>query len=247
MKLLVIRPVIKTPQLDALAGELSGDELASLCRTTARIEVAYLPYGPSSVECEYDEIAAGPGVCQLVANRAKDVDGFLIDCFVDPALEAARELSPAAPVLGAGETSLACAALLGERISIITVVESVGRMIWRRALRHGMENHLTRLRHIDVPVLATTDRMRLVDLISTQAREAVEKEGADVILLGCTGLRSLAQDVSTALSGMHVRQVPVLDPAITALKMLETLVALGLSHSKAAFASPPPKLRTFPL
>lgn len=245
MKLLVIRPVIATPQLDQLAGELGSGELAQLCVSTASIEISYLPFGPASVECEYDDIAAAPGVCHVVANRAPDVDGILIDCFVDPGVDAARELSQGVPVLGAGEASLACAALLGERISIITVVEPVARMIQRRAERHGMRGRLTRTRYVDVPVLATTHGPRLVDLICGQAREAVEQEGADVILLGCTGFRGLAQEVRAGLSGMRVRQVPVLDPSVTALKMLETLAVLGLHQSKIAFAAPPEKLRTF--
>ena len=245
MKLLVIRPVISTPQLDQLTGELGGDELARLCGSTATIEISYLPFGPASVECEYDEIAAAPGICHVVANRVKEVDGILIDCFVDPGVDAARELSQGVPVLGAGEASLACAALLGERISIITVVEPVARMIQRRAERHGMQGHLTRTRYVDVPVLATTDRQRLVELICAQAREAVEQEGADVILLGCTGFRGLAQEVRAGVNGMRVRQVPVLDPSLTALKMLETLAVLGLHQSTIAFAAPTQKLRTF--
>ncbi|MFA6008035.1 MAG: aspartate/glutamate racemase family protein, partial [Candidatus Shapirobacteria bacterium] len=113
MKLLVIRPVIKTPQLDRLAGELDGEELAHLCKTSAAIEVAYLPEGPASIECEYDEIAAGPAICRMVLDRTRNVDGILIDCFVDPAIDAARELSPYVPILGAGGASLAYAAQLG--------------------------------------------------------------------------------------------------------------------------------------
>lgn len=244
MKLLVIRPVIKTPQLDKLAGELDGDELARLCMTTADIEVSYLPAGPASIESEYDEIIAGPAICKMVLERAADVDGFFIDCFVDPAIDAARELSPNVPVLGAGGASLAYAAQLGEKVSIITVVEPVARMIWRRTLRNGMQDHLAPLRYIAVPVLDTTDRQHLVELISAQAIEAVKNDGADVILLGCTGFRSLAQDVMVQVNGILGQQVPVLDPAITALKMLESLVVLGLSHSKIAFALPPKKLRT---
>ena len=244
MKLLVIRPVIKTPQLDRLAGELDAEELARQCKTSAEIEIAYLPEGPASIESEYDEIIAGPAICRIVLERAGNVNGILIDCFVDPAIDAARELSLDVPILGAGGASLAYAAQLGERISIITVVDSVARMIWRRALRNGMQDHLTPLRHIAVPVLDTTDRHRLVELISAQAIESIKNDGADVILLGCTGLRSLAQDVGVKVNEILSRQVPVLDPAITALKMLESMVALGLNHSKIAFALPPKKLRT---
>ena len=245
MKLLVIRPVIPTPRLHELTGELGGDELARLCGSTAGIEISYLPFGPASVECEYDDVAAAAGVCHVVAGRAKEVDGILVDCFVDPGVDAARELAPGVPVLGAGEASLACAALLGDRVSVITVVEPVARMIERRARRHGMQGHLARARWVDVPVLATTDRKRLVRLICGQAAEAVEQEGADVILLGCTGFRGLAREVGVGLNAMRARQVPVLDPTVTALKMLESLAALGLTQSGIAFAPPPQKPRTF--
>jgi len=68
------------------------------------------------------------------------------------------------------------------------------------------------------------------------AREAVERDGTEVIILGCAGLAGYAQDVEEKLG------VVVLDPTAVAFKIAEAMADLGLRHSKIArFAKPPVK------
>jgi len=66
------------------------------------------------------------------------------------------------------------------------------------------------------------DRDREVTLrhLVNEAAKAVS-EGADVIVLGCTGLAGMAREVSDAVG------VPVIDPAWSALKIAELLVLVG--------------------
>jgi allantoin racemase len=75
-------------------------------------------------------------------------------------------------------------------------------------------------------------KVRILEL----AREAVEKDGVEVIVLGCAGLAGYAEDVERELG------VVVLDPTAVALKIAEAIVDLGLRHSKVGrFARPPAK------
>ncbi|HBK59507.1 MAG TPA: hypothetical protein DDZ84_01765 [Firmicutes bacterium] len=247
MKLLVVRPVVQTEQLSKLAGELGAKELREAYGCGAELEVAYLPYGPSSLECEYDECAAAPAICEVVKTRRSETDGILVDCFADPGIDAAREVAAGKPVLGAGEAALTAAMLLGERMCIVTVLDSVGRMIYRRAQRQGLRGRMTRIRSVNVPVLATTDRERLVDAITREGLDAVLTEDADVLVLGCTGLRSLADEVAGNLRSKTGFDIPVVDPSIAGIRMLEALVGMGMPQSGRAYAAPPDKLRVLPV
>ena len=94
---------------------------------------------------------------------------------------------------------------------------------------------------IDLPVLELEEgREQFVDRAVDAAVAAIEEDGAHVIVLGCTGLAGLSQLVESALRERGF-EVPVIDPASTALKIAETLVDLQLAHSKRTYPYPPEK------
>ncbi len=50
--------------------------------------------GPASIESHYDEALSVPGVLDEIAKGERDgVDGYVLACFGDPGLDAARELA----------------------------------------------------------------------------------------------------------------------------------------------------------
>ena len=59
-----------------------------------------------------------------------------------------------------------------------------------------------------------------------QAKEAVEKDGAESIILGCAGFVDFAADLRKVLG------VPVIDGVIPAVKFAEALVSMGWSTCK---------------
>src|SRR5262249_30040137 len=65
-----------------------------------------------------------------------------------------------------------------------------------------------------------------------EAQKAIDEDGADVILLGSTTMHQIGDYLSERLP------VPVVNPGPASIKMIETLLQLGFSHSKAAFPSP---------
>ena len=69
------------------------------------------------------------------------------------------------------------------------------------------------------------------------ARDAVEKDGADVLILGCMSMAFLPRvcEVLTERTG-----VPVVNPVTAALKTAEMVVSMSLSQSKMAYPTPSP-------
>ena len=75
-----------------------------------------------------------------------------------------------------------------------------------------------------------------VKAIVREAELAVREDHAEVICLGCGGMAGLDEAVRRATG------VPVVDGVTAAVKLAESLVALGLSTSKVrTYASPRPK------
>ena len=72
-----------------------------------------------------------------------------------------------------------------------------------------------------LPALATRVCWRRARCI-----QALKEDGCGAIVLGCGGMATLAQELTREL------RVPVIDGVSAAVKMVESLVALGLSTSK---------------
>jgi allantoin racemase len=68
--------------------------------------------------------------------------------------------------------------------------------------------------------------------LTAEAQKAIDEDGADVILLGSTTMHQAGDYMAKHLAA------PVINPGPVSIKLAETFVQLGLSHSKVAF--PPP-------
>lgn len=221
MRILVINPVTTKEWL-----EPDREYLQGLADKATEVEVIGLERGPRSLETFYDVAHAGPEILRVVREKSDEVDAIMINCFADPALDAARELTDKV-VLGAGETSMAVAIQLGPRFSVISVLKNTASWVRMQAARLGVESKLASAIGVDIPVLDLgKDPERTVNAIVKSAREAIERDGAEVIVLGCTGMAALAAKVRERLD------VPLIEPAATTLKMAEMLIKLGLRHNR---------------
>jgi len=234
-RILVINPIV-SDRFD----KFDRDFFKRNAHPSFEVEVVNLTYGPASIESYYDDSLAAPFVVQKVIEAEKK--GFaasIINCFMDPGLDAAREVV-SIPVVGAGESAMCLALLVGDKFSIIDPgpARYVSRNPTKQVRAMGVESRFVSSRGAGIPVLeidrdldATTRR------ISDEALKAVKEDGADTIVLGCTGFAGLAPKVQAIID------TPVIDPALAALKTAETLCQLDLHQSKIAFPKPPEKLR----
>lgn len=190
--------------------------------------------GPVSIEGHYDEAFCVPGLLEEVAKgEAAGNDGYVVACFDDPGLGAARELA-AGPVVGICEAAMHAAAMLGHGFSVVTTLPRSVPIIEDLALRYGMERQCRRVRAADVAVLELEEPGSNAALrVQAEVEAAVREDGAETVLLGCAGMADLTRKLSAATG------VPVIDGVAAAVKIVEALVGLGLKTSKAgAYAAP---------
>jgi allantoin racemase len=191
--------------------------------------------GPASIEGYYDEAFSVPGLLEEI-GKARDADAFIIACFDDSGLEAARSLADA-PVIGIGEAAFHMASLIAEKFSVVTTLARSIAPIERNLAKYGLAARCARVRACEVPVLALeeagSDACRT---IQAEIERALAEDGAEAIVLGCAGMADLAHDLERAVG------VPVLDGVACAVSLAESLARLHLRTSKRnTYAKPLPK------
>jgi allantoin racemase len=198
--------------------------------------------GPASIESEFDEAMAVPDTVAKIIEAERDgVDAVVIDCMGDPGMHAARE-AVSIPVLGPGEATMHIASILGHRFSIVTVLSSCIPMMENQARVYGVADKLASVRSVDIPVLELEqDVARTVEALVGESIQAIERDGAHVIIFGCTGMLGCAVGVKAGLAQRGYADVPVIDPMPAAIKLAEALVDLGLTNSKRTYPYPRPK------
>lgn len=220
MKILVINPV-GHPTWD----EQDREIYRSFASPETEVDVVSLPEGPASVETPDAHARVIPLVIDLARKMHDGYDAVIVNCCLDPGVALLKGIIRK-PVIGPCESSLAIAGVMGRRPSVITVGKEGVWMIEDRVRELGYGNRVSRVRGIPVGVLdIDKDRGRVRELLVSEVMKAVREDGADIAVLGCTGLAGLAREVQNATG------VPVVDPAGAALKMAEASVRLGLYNA----------------
>jgi allantoin racemase len=196
------------------------------------VSAANPDFGPPSIEGYFDEAFAVPGVIAEMA-KVKQADAFVIACFDDTGLEAAR-CATLAPVVGIGEAAFHIASLVAEKFSVVTTLSRSIAPIERNLAKYGLAARCARVRAADVPVLALEEPGSLArKAVERQIERALAEDGAEAIVLGCAGMTDLARDLEQAAG------VPVLDGVACAVSLAESLARLGVKTSKRNTYAPP--------
>lgn len=184
--------------------------------------------GVVSVESHVDEVVAAESVLteiELAEASSARPDAYVIACFGDTGVPAAREVA-LGPVIGMTEAALLTAAVLAHRFSIITMprrtIEQSDRVVRTLGLEHRCTVHA-----IDEPVSGVSESsLHLLPEFVREAREALDHDFSEAIILGCAGLADLVTPLQEALG------VPVIDGVTAGVCLAEGLVAQGLTTSR---------------
>ena len=207
--------------------------------SNSEITLAIPSHGPGSIETEYDEAIAIPNVLDsIIKAEKKGYDVAIISCFSDPGIVACREKIKI-PVVGSGENSLFLASQLGNNFSILSPLKDNANNFNKKISILGLEKKYCSTRSINTPVLdLAKNKKETLKKILKAANEAVNNDGADVLILGCM---SMAFHDITSIIEEKIK-VPVINPVKASLIMAESLVKMKLSHSKKAYPTPPNKI-----
>ncbi|GGD52660.1 aspartate/glutamate racemase family protein [Caballeronia grimmiae] len=183
--------------------------------------------GPPSIEGYYDEALASLGLlAEVEAGERQGVDAYVIACFGDPALYAARELARG-PVIGIAEAAMHAASVIAPGFSVVTTLRRTCGMAWHLAERYGMSRFCKNVRATNVAVLELDEpgsaaRATIID----ECRRALDEDGSDAIVLGCAGMAEFCREVEAAIGA------PVVEGVTAAVKWAEALAALKLHTAK---------------
>lgn len=220
---------IVTPHVAPVPRKLA--EVEDLARRFGlRISQTNIASGPRSIESGVDEALCAPGVvAAALAAEGNGANAVIVDCFADPALQAVRE-AVRIPAVGPGEASLHMAAQFGRRFGIVTILDSVRPMIEDRVRLAGLSHRLAGIRVIDTPVRAIDgDHHQVVARLIDAAERVVRDDGADIVLLGCTGFLGIDRAVEAALHDDGL-PVSVLNPLRIAVMAAVAALHLGIHH-----------------
>lgn len=222
MKIMIINPntteeMTETDRLAGVAAASPGTEIFAVNPEG----------GPVSMECGYDDYLCVPGILEEIIKGDKlGMDAYVIACFGDPGLQAAREVT-AAPVIGMVEASLYMAAMLAPRFSVVTTVHRVQIHLEDLIAGYGMRDKVIKVRTTKIPVLELeADPEASVRTIKEEARKAVVEDDSEAIILGCAGMAGFVEEVERELG------VPVIDGVAAGVKFAEAIVGLGKKTSK---------------
>jgi allantoin racemase len=231
------RIALINPNTTASMTQIMADCVARVVDPSTEVWAITNQHGPASIESHTDEALAVPGLLEEVrAAEAGGADGFVLACFGDPGLDAAREIA-SGPVVGIAEAGFHAATLLGRSFSVVTTLARTIGQAEHLVHRYGFADKCRSIYACEVPVLELDDpasdaRKLVVDF----CRRAVEKDEADSIVLGCAGMTDLAAKLSRKFGA------PVVDGVAAAVKQAEALVGLRLTTSRrGAYALPAAK------
>ncbi len=211
-----------------------GDAARAVAGPGVEIVAVSPAHGPVSIEGHYDEAMACVGLLEEVRKgEAEGVDAYVIACFGDPGLDAAREAARG-PVIGIAEAAMRAASYLATGFSIVTTLQRTVVIAEHLILKYGLESHCRHVRASEIAVLELEDpKSDAYRRIRDECERALEEDGSGAIVLGCAGMADLCERLSKELG------VPVIDGVAAAVVVAEGLVRLGLRTSKRGdYAAP---------
>ncbi|MBW2000163.1 MAG: aspartate/glutamate racemase family protein [Deltaproteobacteria bacterium] len=197
-------------------------------RTDTEIFCVNAEKGPVTIEGFYDEHLAIPWLIKelLKSEKHEEMDAYVVACFGDPGLYALRELTDK-PVVGIAESALVLASFVAAKFSIVTIMPRIRIMLEDLVRRVGVGHRVASIR---TPNLTVMDFMKDFEgckrVLIEEAKDTIQKDYAEAIILGCAGMAGFAAEVEKAV------RVPVFDAVASAVKVAEILVDMGMKTSK---------------
>jgi allantoin racemase len=188
--------------------------------------------GPATVESNLEEALGAVAVAdQVQAGEAAGIDGYVVACFGDTGVAAAREMA-SGPVVGMTEAALVTAAMLARYFAVVTLPSRTRHQSERVVRELGLD-HRCRIRAVDVGVTEiATGAAPFLDAIEAEAHLAIDHDHAEAIILGCAGLAELTAPLTSSLG------VPVVEGVAAAVAMVDGLLAQRLSTSRLSTYAP---------
>lgn len=215
----------RTTQLNAI--ELGPD---------IRFDYRPVTAGPDLFDSYHDWLLGDLAMFEAGLSAQKDgYDAVCVDTVSDSGMNALRSVLDI-PVIGAGKISFLTALMLGTKFSVLTQWDPWIPMYKKSLREYGLDHLCASIRSVNVPPdlenLHSGKEEMIFPMLAEAGMRCVEEDGADVI---CLGSISMHQSYSYLKEQLPV---PITNPGPLTYKLAEVLLALGLTHSRKAYAYP---------
>lgn len=198
-------------------------ELSMVCLTRTKVEI----------DSASDVVLAGPEILQLAREAQQEgCQAVVLYCFSDPAVEACRE-QLTIPVVGGAQASMLLFPFLARNVAVILADQA--RIGEKEAFLGtlGVDRHrIGTVAAIDFRGKSIWENREEAFKELVTVGNQLKAQGAECLALGCLSFLGLEAPLGKKLG------IPVIDPAIAAVSLAESLVRQGLSTSKVAYPKP---------
>ncbi|QBF30323.1 aspartate/glutamate racemase family protein [Thalassococcus sp. S3] len=185
-----------------------------------QIDCVTLTDGPFGIESQVHSDQVVLPMVDLIAQRA-DASAFVIACYSDPGIDACRSVSPV-PVFGIQESGMLTALSRGDLVGVVAIADASILRHRRYMRRMGVLDRLAGERPLNMSVDESA-RGEGTFARLTEVGQALQQDGADVLVLGCAGMAVHRAPLQAVLG------CPVIDPTQAAVAMaLGTVLASQL-------------------
>ena len=231
-----IRICVLVPAATADYNERILQALAPVIPADVQVDIRNINEGHPCIENRTNWLQNGMPVVKLArALEQEGYDGIWLTDFDMCGVEAAREVIDI-PIIGGFPACAFSALALSQRFSIITVLQSTSAMQRGHVLTYGLSDNFASIRVVDCPVAQLSNLDVVVAKTLEQALRAVREDGAQSLLLGCTGFVDVASRVSVLLEETLGAYVPVIDPNQAGFGFLVSLVRMKVRPSRLTYS-----------
>jgi Asp/Glu/hydantoin racemase len=177
----------------------------------------------------------------------------------DPGFPEAREIGRryGIPVTACFSAQLHIAAMLGNKFSVIDISEAHNMHLCDLVVRYRFQDECASVRNVNFPLprppefkerpiqdekqkVDRGEKSEMLETAITESIAAIEEDGAEVLVLGCSGAFWMQPHLQKRLTEMGW-EIPVLEGYRCAIEQAKTLVNLGVDASGLMLPGDKPK------
>ena len=218
-------------------------------------------HGNWPVETKEEFMSVGANRLALVKEACErgKYNGVVLLGGGDPGYMEAREMGRryGVPVTTCGHAQMLVATMLGNKFSIVDISETHNMQMYNLVVQYRMTEKCASIRNVnfplpkphlpdDRPIQRERDKAlrgessEMLEESIAQSVAAIEEDGAEVIMLGCSAAYWMQPLLHKRLNEMGW-EIPVLEGYRCAIEQAKLMVSLGVDASGLAFPSERPK------
>ena len=178
-------------------------------------------------------------------------DAIVCQGSIEPGFYAGREISRI-PVAFALHSAVHVASLIGDKFSVLEMTDPMAKIVRRHVEGYGFGPKLASVRRVgrsstETGSIVNTRRkeeragdpevQKFLDQILLQCRAAIEKDGADTLILGCPPFQYLEEEIRQRLDAAGYGEIQLVCELAAAVEMAKVMVNMRLMQAPRAFPS----------